>query len=174
MIERRNNLPAEYVRSLLAYDPATGVFRWKVYRANRRMKPGDIAGSPNSAGYVAIYIDGVPYKAHRLAVLIVTGAWPTHDVDHRDLDKSNNRWGNLRQATVQQNAHNKALRKDSTSGVRGVSYHKRERKWQAYITDPATRRRRYLGEFKNFDDAAAARTAAEVELFGEFRYEEAS
>lgn len=150
-MERRNDLTAEYVRAILAYDPATGEFRWKVYRANRRMKPGDLAGSQGHKGYWTIYIDGKPY-----------------------LDKGNNRWTNLRPATVQQNSHNKALRKDSTSGTRGVSWHNRERKWQAYISDPATKRRKYLGMFKDKEAAVAVRTEAETALFGEFRYAKAS
>ena len=40
----RNDLPAEYVRSMLSYDPLTGIFRWKVGFGLKRVV-GAIAGA---------------------------------------------------------------------------------------------------------------------------------
>lgn len=54
-------------------------------------------------------------------------------------------------------------RTDNTSGVKGVSYHKRSGKWMAYIT--LAGKRRYLGLFGTVEEAAQARRQAEVELF---------
>ena len=54
-------------------------------------------------------------------------------------------------------------RSDNTSGVKGVSFHKRSGKYMAYIT--LARKRRYLGCFDTLEEAAKARREAEVELF---------
>jgi hypothetical protein len=166
-IKRRTDLTADYVRSLLDYDPVTGIFTWRVSRGT--VAAGRVAGSPCKGGYLNISIDGVLYRAHRLAVLHVTGEWPAEDVDHKNRSRASNEWGNIRPATRQQNCQNKSLRKDSTSGAPGVSFKTREQKWSAYITEPITRRRKWLGEFRSKDEAIAARRAAESAMFGEFR-----
>ena len=61
----RNDLTAEYVRSILDYNEKTCEFRWKVNLRNKV-----------KAGAVAIGIGGRLYKTHRLAHLIQTGEWP--------------------------------------------------------------------------------------------------
>jgi hypothetical protein len=51
------------------------------------------------------------------------------------------------------------MRRDNTSGVAGVSYHRLTDTWLARIGHP----RKTLGYFKTFDQAVAARRAAEQE-----------
>lgn len=51
----------------------------------------------------------------------------------------------------------------NTSGVRGVSYRRRDDSWAAYITFQG--KRKYLGQYKTLEAAAAARKRAEDELF---------
>jgi len=59
-----------------------------------------------------------------------------------------------------------ALYKNNTSGVRGVSWEKGEKKWKAYIT---MKKKRYsLGRYTDIDKAAKVRKEAESVLFGEF------
>lgn len=70
--------------------------------------------------------------------------------------------GNCKWATQGEQNHNQRLRKDSTSGTKGVSFHKRTGKWQAYLN--VGWRRRYLGLFDTAAEAAAARKFAEGEL----------
>lgn len=162
-------ITAEYVRSILDYDPETGVFRWKVPRAGGRMKPGYVAGSPQGAnGYWQIYIDGKPHKSHRLAWLHVTGSWPVEAIDHINGLKGDNRWANLREVTRQQNSYNIGRRKDNASGVRGVSWHKRSARWVAYISMP-NKQRVHLGQFASKEEAIALRMSVELEVFGEYR-----
>ena len=76
-------MPVEELRSILSYNPETGGFRWAVDRGcnANRMKAGSIAGSLKSHGYVAIKINGVFYRAHRLAWYISTGEWPAPDIE---------------------------------------------------------------------------------------------
>lgn len=94
------------VRELLRYDPVSGVFTNAVTR-HRRAKAGDIAGSIHKAGgYIEISIDGKRYLAHRLAWLYMMGRWPENHIDHRDGDRKNNAWANLRDASRRINQQN--------------------------------------------------------------------
>lgn len=114
-------MDATKLKQLLRYDPATGDFWWIARRSGARLdRPAGCISRSN--GHRLITIDGVIYLAGRLAWLYMTGAWPEHEVDHRDLDPSNNRWLNLRQATRSQNKGNSGLSKANTSGFKGVSF----------------------------------------------------
>lgn len=76
---------------LIQYDPVDGTFRW-LKSKNRKVKDGKIAGSINGSGYVLIHINGITYRAHRLAWLLVNGSWPDRHIDHINNDKADNRW----------------------------------------------------------------------------------
>lgn len=58
------------------------------------------------------------------------------------------------------------IRKDSTSGIRGVSWNSRSRKWIAYISFQKTRYN--LGSYETIEEAALARKEAENHLYGNF------
>jgi hypothetical protein len=90
--------PLARLNELLTYDPQEGVLRWKVRHNNRAA--GMVAGSPTSDGYLHIKIDGVKYKAHRIAYYMGTGIDPqAHQIDHcPDPTRTNNRLANLRLA----------------------------------------------------------------------------
>lgn len=69
-----------------------------------------------------IRVDGVLFKAHRLAWLYVRGCWPSGIVDHKDGNTANNRWSNLRDTTQMTNNHNRvAAQRNSKVGFLGVS-----------------------------------------------------
>ena len=157
-------LPAvERVRGVLTYSPETGVFTWRESLSNSAAA-GRRAGARNSKGYVSIGIDGKKYQAHRIAWLYCYGVDPgDSEIDHIDMDKANNAITNLRLATRKQNNENIGLPKNSTSGVRGVSFQKNEKHWTAYIYH--NRKRIHLGCFKEMQPAVEARIAAEAALF---------
>jgi hypothetical protein len=156
----------ERLRELLHYAPISGVFTWKVYRG-RKAKAGDIAGdTSNSRGYRHIMIDGKSYKASCLAWLYMTGDWPSADVDHRDTDRLNDKWGNLRLATKSQNAANRSKPSHNTSGFKGVFLRKDTGKWSARIS--VRYRHIYLGCFETAQEAHEAYAAAAHQYFGEF------
>jgi hypothetical protein len=158
----RNSITLERLKQALSYDPSTGLFTCLITRGRRLA--GDITGTLNQHGYVLICIDGVTYSAHRLAWFYVTGCWPEDDIDHKDLQKNNNKFCNLRPATKSQNgANTKPLGK---SGVKGVSWSKSNKRWHAKIK--VNQKTIDLGRFIHKHDAAQAYADAAVKFFGEF------
>jgi hypothetical protein len=161
---RPMNLPThDRVKELLSYDRDTGVFTWLVKRGCARA--GSIAGHRNKLGYIEIRIDGRLLLGHRLAFLMMTGSMPA-EVDHRDRNKSNNSWLNLRPATHGQNVVNKGPNKNNSLGAKGVR--KRGRKFSARIWTPNGDVA--LGSFKTLEEAAAVYDSAAKQLHGEFSY----
>jgi len=159
------DLTAARLRDVLTYDPDTGVFRWRVERRawGGRVYPGDVAGTHHGNGYLDIGVDGRTHYAHRLAWLYMTGQWPTMHVDHRNRIRSDNRWDNLRHASVKQNQENRTVRKDSATGIKGVTYIATSGRWRAIIKHDF--KSIHLGCFLSKDDAIAARVAAEQRFF---------
>lgn len=103
---------------------------------------------------------GGRYFSVRMHTLI-TG-WPL--VDHLNGNGLDNRRLNLRQATHSQNAMNRGMRSDNTSGYKGVGL--RRGAWTAEIYVHGVQH--YLGRFLSAEEAARAYDAAAAELFGEF------
>jgi len=77
-------LTQSQLRHRLRYNQRTGVFTWRNPSKYRPEYKGRVAGSMDGSGYVQIYVDGVGYKAHRLAWLYVHGCWPPHLIDHKN------------------------------------------------------------------------------------------
>ena len=153
-----NELTAEYLRSVLHYEPETGIFTWKVSQA-RRIRVGDVAGSVRADGYLAVKVRGQIYKAHRLAWLYGLGEWPKLDIDHINRNRSDNRIANLREVTHKQNLQNAGKYSHNTSGHTGVYWYKQTAKWQAQIAHH--QKKIHLGFFNTIEEAISARKAAE-------------
>lgn len=151
-------------RDLLTYNPETGEFRWKVMLGRARV--GALAGTVGKRGYRYIRVDGRRFMAHRLAFLFMTGAMPDSDVDHRNCNRADNRWINLRLATSTQNKANTGRRQNNTSGLKGVSWHRGAGRWLAQIS--VRGQYFYLGLHATKEAAAAAYDTAAIEHFGEF------
>ena len=113
------------------FDYKDGNLIWKVAKA-RIIKVGDIAGSINEYGYIIIGIDGKVYRAHRLIYLYHNGYFPSF-IDHIDGNKTNNKIENLRSATTSQNAMNRKISIKNSSGIKGVVWHKRDKKWVVQV-----------------------------------------
>jgi hypothetical protein len=156
-------LTYDHLRHALDYNADTGQFVWR-NPSSDKMKPGQSAGTIER--YLQIRLGGKRYLAHRLAWLYMTGAWPDRQIDHINGDKLDNRWANLRLATPTQNNANAVARKRNSSGFKGVTWHSRNRKWQAQIA--ANGRHFYLGQFETAEAAAEAYQQAAARLHGEF------
>lgn len=143
---------------VVSYDPETGIFRWKI-SPQHNVKIGEIAGYINQEGYCIIGFRRFYLKAHRVAFFAMTGRIP-QAVDHIDGDKSNNAWGNLRECTWAENSQNSKLPKNNTSGLQGVTWHRRMGKWAASIR--LNYKGIHLGYFDDKFEAYAAYLAAKA------------
>ena len=110
---------------LLNYDQLTGIFT----RRN-----GAVAGGIDDRGYVRLRIGNrTKRRAHQLAWFYVTGVW-SEEVDHRDGDKLNNKFANLRDVTRSQNQQNLGgAKRTNKLGMIGVNYHKASGLYRAQI-----------------------------------------
>lgn len=167
----RSELTADFVRSVLHYDPETGEFRWRA-KAGRYLggqKIGGVAGTTNKAGYIQITIAGNRLYAHRLAWLCVYGEWP-EVIDHINGDCADNRIANLRNCTQGQNMTNARRRSNNTSGCKGIHYRADKKVWSARIT--AGGEQHNIGCFPTREAAREALIAAAQKIVGEFaRYD---
>lgn len=71
---------------------------------------------------------------------------------------------NCRWVTAEENARNQKVRKDNTSGYKGINFDKRKNLWAVRIS--ANGKRLYVGRFKKLDDAVKARKEAEKKYWG--------
>ena len=166
-------ISADYLRSRLVYDPATGLFTWlpkdPSVPKNRQWNgqfAGALAGCLVSNGYWVITLDYVYQRGHQLAWLYMTGEWPSDEIDHEDRNRANNRWGNLREATTSQNQANSGPQINNTSGFKGVSWSHRHKKWRAQIMVRGDSY--FLGFFADKRDAANAYKISSRAHFGKF------
>lgn len=90
-------------------------------------------------------------------------------VDHINGDCYDNRRTNLRLATSSQNNQNAKIRKDNTTGYKGVCYRAKSRDYVAYIN--INGKRIHLKTYRNLEDAIVARKTAELKYHGAFAYQ---
>ena len=151
-----DNLTADRVRKLLRYEPETGNFFW--------LQGTKFAGKPAGAdckthGYKRITIGVNTYYAHRLAWLLVYGAWPEHSIDHIDGRPFNNAITNLRDVDCRTNCQNVSRAKsNSKSGLLGAHWSASSNAWcaQIRIGDKTV----HIGTYKSAGDAHIAYVAA--------------
>ena len=81
---------------------------------------------------------------------------------------NDNRKSNLRIVTKSQNNINQRIRKDNTSGFKGISYNKQLDKWRVRIQKDG--KRIYIGDYNSLEEASLARMKAEDKYFGDYSY----
>jgi hypothetical protein len=166
------------VSALLKYDSETGKLYWlprtpdmfpaetafsggqeaKAKNWNSRYAGKEAFTSVQNCGYVQGGILGRGYLAHRVAWLLVTGAWPKNQIDHINGDRTDNRIANLREVSNAENARNMSISSRNKSGVPGVFWDTKRGKWVANIGENS--RTRHLGSFDDFNLAVEAREKA--------------
>ena len=167
----------ELLRKLLRYNYDTGklfwrertpdVFKdgkqsaeWICSRWNSTFANNETFTAVSKNGYLTGEILGKKLLSHRVIWAIVTGFWPVDQIDHEDHDRQNNKFGNLFEATRQENMKNQSMSKLNTSGHVGVVWNKEKSKWQAQIG--VNRKIINLGRFLDIEDAIDARQAANI------------
>ncbi len=137
-------------------------------KSGRILKPGK-----NKLGYLRVDLcnngEKSSQRVHRFVIKAFENNCENKSfVDHIDNDKLNNCLFNLRYATKSENQHNRSLNTKNTSSVKGVSWRKDAKKWQAKIRLPMTNKQIHLGYFDNLEDAKIARQNEARELYGEY------
>lgn len=167
MNTKESALAIDALRSLLGYDPDSGVFVWLVDRGNGKSKVGDIAGYVDFHGYIKIEISGRAYTAHRLAWFLTHGVWPKY-VDHVNGIRSDNRIENLRDVDFRTNIQNqRKASSNNKTGFLGVAMRKKVyagKPYTAQIRDPNAKRMIHLGYFETAEEAHAAYVAKKREI----------
>ena len=119
--------------------------------------------------HVTLYNNGKfkKFKIHKLvANAYLENLNNKENVDHIDCDRLNNNVSNLRWCTSQENSRNAKLSSKSSSGFKGICFHKQSNKWRAHIMIDGIQI--HLGLFDNIEDAKYARQEKVNELFGEY------
>lgn len=156
------------LRRLVDYDPVTGKFTWLPRgsehcprdggkRFNRRYA-GQEAFRIAENGYQQGMIKRRMFRAHRVAWAIYHGEWPQGDIDHINGNTADNRIANLRVVNRVENCRNQPVRRNSTTGIIGVSAH--GKRWRAYIGVGG--KPKHIGVYETIQEAVAARKAAEA------------
>jgi hypothetical protein len=89
------SLTHQQIRDALDYNPATGVFMWKISPA-KNVAAGSVAGGKNgSRGYRYIRLNGEEVTESRLAWFYMTGNWPERRVRFKNGNSTDCRFENL-------------------------------------------------------------------------------
>jgi len=169
-----NPLPSiDVLMSLFRYDQATGALYWR-YRSISSFKSVRDAEAWNSRycnteagsnlkGYMRISIAGYGrFLTHRIIYKIASGGKDPDLIDHIDGNPSNNLLHNIRSVDHGENSRNSSISNINTSGVRGVCWDKKSRKWRATIT--FHRKFKHIGHYDTLESAVAARKSMEHDL----------
>lgn len=175
-----NKLPdVETISKYVEYLPSTGELVWKErtekdfigitpsyisrYTKSWNTKyAGKIAYARCGSKYYTTKVLRIHKKmrfAHRVVWKLFYGTDPER-IDHINGNTLDNRIENLRVVTHGENMKNSAKRRNSKTVRVGVHPHRLAGKWVARIR--AEGRGKHLGVFDSFDDAVAARKAAEI------------
>jgi hypothetical protein len=111
-----------------------------------------------NVGYRYATVLGRAYPVHHLVWLLNHGELPPdgYDIDHKDMDRSNNNVDNLRLATRSQNMLNMCCHKDSKTGIKGVSWRSDTKKWTVRVTVDGAYK-----SFGSYDDLELAELVAQ-------------
>jgi len=160
---------AKYMLECFTYCPETGHLFWKVrplnhFKAPRYMKSANSrwAGmraftTVDDKGYASGRVRDKLYRAHRI-IAVAFMRRPDGWVDHINGIRTDNRIKNLRIVDAVQNAQNQRKAKNNTSGVTGISYVPKLKRWNANIGGSN------LGNFRCIARAIAARRSEECRL----------
>lgn len=181
---RKKVMSYELAHRLFEYSPKTGVFiqkrrtvdmfedKGKFHSAEMLCKRWNTLHADTEPtrqtpkGYRVVCVFDLRFLVHQVIWLMMTGKWPKRLIDHRDTNRSNNRWKNLRLATFTQNLANQNARSNNSTGHKGVT-HVGNGRYRARATD-ANGRRHDLGRFGSVEEASAAVKAAVKRFHGEF------
>lgn len=160
------------------YNDTTGELAWKErprehfkteagWRCAKFRDAGQIAGHRAATGYITVRVNYKIVMAHRIIWEMHNGPIPEGiQIDHMDMDRSNNLRSNLRLATNAENNSNRGLQSNNTSGHKGVTWSKSRRKWCAQIK--VAQKNVHLGRYDTIEEAVTIRQNATERYHGQF------
>lgn len=156
----------DYILTLVDVDILSGSVTNKFDR--HKNKKGEIAGYIASNGYYSMTIS-YNRKAyyighHRIVFYKANGSVPDI-IDHKDRNKANNNYKNLRSVSSLENSQNRTMAKNNRTGFTGVFYDKRMKKYKSQITFNG--KQIHLGVFDCKYEAYKSRVVAEGKYFGD-------
>ena len=158
----------EVFRSITEYDnyEVSNFGNVKNKQTARILKPGK-----DTHGYYFVNLckngKHKSFKIHRLiAIAFIDNPLNKPYIDHINNQRTNNNLSNLRWVTSKENSMNSSMSCKNTSGIKGVCWHKRDRRWQVFIM--LNSKQIYLGLYNTLEEAKIARQLKAKELFGEF------
>jgi hypothetical protein len=174
-------LPSQkYLRECFDYEPETGKLLWRhrplahfhhtrtrkaesYQRAWNAAFAARLVGYASPDGYIVVCLNDRKHQVARVIFKLMTGDEPPQ-VDHKDRDRSNNRWDNLRGANAAQNKANSGVSARNQCGWKGVN----AQRGKFYARIFADGRFKHLGSFATPEEAHAAYCAAASARWGEF------
>ena len=151
----------------LFYESEPGILRWKIGKGTK-VKAGDIAGSLNiCSGRWQIKTDKQLVYRYRIIWEMHYGSIPGNmQIDHINRNKLDDKITNLRLSSAKENSRNREKQSNSSSKLKGVSWHKVIKKWRSCIK--SDHKFIHIGYFETKYLAYAAYCDAALELHGEF------
>ena len=108
------------------------------FDANVAGKPagGIVTDKRRGKQYYKVYLNNDSYYAHRIVFSLFNEQVISIEtqVDHRNGSGTDNSTNNLRSATHNQNRFNVKTPSSNTSGIKGVSWHKRNKCWRYSVS----------------------------------------
>jgi len=160
----------DHIKKHLSYEPNTGKVFWKISPNNRIKEGQEVACKDGQRGQITVTFEGKSknYRLHRVAWLLHYGSWPKGCLDHVNNNPSDNRIENLRECSHSDNMKNQKVRRDSSTGYKGVCY--RPSKSGGFYTAQIyyNNKLRYIGSYKTAEQAASAYDEAAILLHKEF------
>ncbi len=159
-MRKQTTLTHRRLTEVLTYRPRLGKFLWEMSIATH-IVVGSEAGTLDAGGRRIICIDGELYKAAVLAWFHIKKRWPRSNklIDHKDRNKSNDRWNNLREVSPLQSSWNRNYKRRTV----GVTQRK-SGKYRVRIG--YNNSRKLLGEYDTLAKAISAYRKAFRELHG--------
>lgn len=165
----------DYLRQCFDYDAERGLLFWRrrppshfthsrQHTSSNTRFAGQLAGAVSPTGYLDVTVGGQKVRVHRVIWAMHTGAWPAIALDHANLNKRDNRFENLREATRSQNGANQPVSARNKVGLKGVCAH--NSRYRAQIKTGI--KVLYLGMFDTPELAHAAYCDAARQHHGEF------
>jgi len=176
-------IPIEYIQSILKIDPTSpsgltwipkeGTSQinksWNAKHANKKAGNKHISFEKYLSWKIGFRYLGkyINFKCSNMIFLLHNGYLTKGMlVQHIDHNPFNNNPSNLRECTRSQNTQSNKLRKNNTSGHKGVVLTRNKRNW--YVIIKLNGKAHYFGTYINKDDAIKTSIIARKKLHGKF------